>query len=53
MVRVKKVTGSVEMVLCGGYFRRVKWADGHALRLTSLRDEWRRMTYPSAHLTEV
>ena len=50
--RVKKVTAWFEKVLllC---FVRVKWAVGHALRLTSLRDEWRRMTYPTAHLTGV
>jgi hypothetical protein len=48
--RVKKVTAWFEKVLLL-YFCRVKWAVGHALRLTSLRDEWRRMTYPTAHLT--
>jgi hypothetical protein len=41
--RVKKVTACFEKVLLA-YFVRVKWAVGHALRLTSLRDEWRRMT---------
>ena len=34
-------------------FVRVKRAVGNAPRLTSLRDEWRRMTYPTAHLTDV
>jgi hypothetical protein len=47
---VKKVTAWFEKVLLL-YFCRVKWAVGHALRLTSLRDEWRRMAYPTAHLT--
>ena len=50
--RVKKVTAWFEKVLLF-YFCRAKWAVGYALRLTSLRDEWRRMTYPTAHLTEV
>jgi len=49
--RVKKVTAWFEKVLLP-CFGRVKCAVGHALRLTSLRDEWRRMTYPTAHLTE-
>ncbi len=50
--RVKKVTAWFEKVLLA-YFARVNCAVGHALRLTSLRDEWRRMTYPAAHLTNV
>ncbi|OYY17789.1 MAG: hypothetical protein B7Y59_10780 [Burkholderiales bacterium 35-55-47] len=49
---MKKVTAWFEKVLLS-CFGRVKWAVGHALRLTSLRDEWRRMTYPTAHLTDI
>ena len=49
---MKKVTAWFEKVLLA-YFARVKWAVGHALRLTSLRDEWRRMTYPTAQLTDM